>query len=84
MSQEPNGKLIPRIADFGIAVVAVDNVVAGFKQDYTVGLSPGYAAPEIYGIYITLIIAGFKAKMDTMNIFEYKNAMCSHAIVTVC
>ena len=49
LSQDEKGFLIPRIADFGIAVLAGTNVVHGFKQDHTVGYSPGYAAPEIYG-----------------------------------
>ena len=49
ISQDSSGNLTPHIADFGIAVIMGDNVVHGFKQDYTVGLSPGYAAPEIYG-----------------------------------
>ena len=54
VSQESNGNLIPRIADFGLAVVAGQNVVSGFVQDYTVGMSIGYAAPEIYGTFILL------------------------------
>ena len=44
MDQEPtSGKLIPHIANFGLAVIASNSGVSGMKQDLSIGLSHGYA-----------------------------------------
>ena len=55
LDQDSKGWLIPHISDFGIAQVEESSLVNGMKQDYAVGYSSGYAAPEIYGISVLVI-----------------------------
>ena len=52
VSQDSSGNLIPHISDFGLAIAIGDNVVKGFQQGWCFGLSSGYAAPEIYSIFM--------------------------------
>ena len=76
--------LVPHIADFGLAVVC-SNMVAGLEQDFSIGLSTSFAAPEIFGTPYTITLDRFDHKgFDKENFLNHKKSdVYAFAIIMV-